>query len=61
LALLVFDEQGNADYEGETKVDWDSQVSLVDARGRITLECPSGHQWPATAENVPNWKEVSDG
>ena len=26
LALLIFDEQGNADYAGETKVDWDSQT-----------------------------------
>lgn len=57
LALLIFDEQGEADYEGETKVDWDSQTSLVDARGLVTLECPRGHQWPATTDNVPDWKQ----
>ena len=56
LALLVFDEQSNAEYEGETKIDWDSQVSLADTGGRVTLECPQGHQWRATAENVPDWK-----
>ncbi len=57
LALLIFDDQGEADYEGETKVDWDSQASLVDARGRVTLECPHGHQWQATTDNVPDWKQ----
>ena len=57
LALLIFDEQDNADYAGETKVDWDSQVSLLDACGRVTLECPNGHQWQATADNVPDWKQ----
>jgi len=57
LALLIFDEEGNADYEGETKVDWDSQTSLTDDRGRVTLECPSGHQWQASVDDVPNWKQ----
>ena len=40
LALLLFDEQDNAEYEGETKIDWDSQVTLADSCGRFTLECP---------------------
>jgi hypothetical protein len=57
LALIVFDDDGNADYEGETKIDWDSQTSLVDARGRVTLECSNGHQWQATSANVPDWKQ----
>lgn len=57
LALLMFDENGDAEYAGETKVDWDSQVSRVDARGQVTLECPNGHQWQATADNVPDWKQ----
>ena len=57
LALLVFDEEGNADYEGETKVDWDSQASLLDARGQVTLECSSGHQWQAVSDNLPDWKQ----
>ena len=50
LALLMFDEQGDADYEGETKVDWDSQTSLPDAHNQVTLECPNGHQWQAIAD-----------
>ena len=54
LALLLFDERGDADYAGETKVSWDSQTSLLDARGRITLKCRNGHQWQAIADNVPD-------
>jgi hypothetical protein len=54
LALLIFDEHGSADYQGETKVDWDSQASLLDAGGRLTLECPSGHQWQAMADTLPD-------
>ena len=57
LALLIFNEQGNADYEGETKVDWDRQTSQLDACGRVTLECPNGHQWQAAADNVSDWKQ----
>ena len=57
VALLLFDDEGRAEYAGETKVDWDSQTSLLDARGRVTLECPSGHQWQARANNVPDWKQ----
>ena len=49
VALLIFDEQGNADYAGGTKADWDNQVSLLDARDLVTLECPDGHQWQATS------------
>jgi hypothetical protein len=45
LALLVFDDNGDA--EGETKIDWDSQVSQRDEAGRVLLECSEGHQWPA--------------
>jgi hypothetical protein len=46
----MFDEQGDADYEGETKVDWNSQTSLLDAHNQVTLECPNGHQWQAIAD-----------
>ena len=55
LALLMFDEEGDADYEGETKVDWDSQTSLLDARNQVTLECPNGHtrRSPATTPRSP--------
>ena len=55
-ALLVFDEDGDADYAGETKIDWNSQVTVRDAKGRVILECPSGHRWQATLTDLP-WKE----
>ena len=42
---------------GETKVQWESQHSLLDVRGQVTLECPNGHQWQATADNVADWKQ----
>ena len=40
LALLIFDPEGNADYEGQTTIDWNAQVTVRDAAGRATLECP---------------------
>jgi hypothetical protein len=53
LALLAFDGQGNAEYEGETELDWDSQVTVHDADSDelATLECPGGHQWFAAIQS----------
>jgi len=48
VALLTFDEHGNAEYFGQTDVCWDNQTSVVDDQGRVKLLCPDGHQWPAT-------------
>ena len=50
LALLVFDDSGDADYEGETVINWNNQASQHDETGRDILECPEGHQWPAERE-----------
>ena len=47
IALLDFDDDGNADYSGETKVLWDSQETVCDEDGRVTLVCPDGHDWQA--------------
>lgn len=47
VALLVFDENGQAEYEGETKLNWNDQITCRDGEGRVTLECPNGHQWQA--------------
>lgn len=47
LALLNFDEDGNAEYVGETTLDWDHKKTNADAYGRVTLECAHGHQWQA--------------
>lgn len=52
LALLVFLDRGEAQYEGETRMDWDGQVTRRDTQGRVTLECPNGHQWQSEMYEV---------
>jgi hypothetical protein len=52
LALLIFDENGAAEYEGETKIAWNDQVTCRDDEGRVTLECPAGHRWRAQLTDV---------
>ena len=47
IAGLMIDTEGDAEYDGGTNVDWDSQVPVRDTNGRVTLECQEGHQWSA--------------
>ncbi|MHC4405167.1 MAG: hypothetical protein ACYTG0_36440 [Planctomycetota bacterium] len=47
IALLLFDEDGNAQYAGETAICWDGQATVCDEYGRVTLDCPDGHAWLA--------------
>jgi hypothetical protein len=47
VAGLILDTEGNADYDGGTDVDWNSQVPVRDDRGQVTLECQEGHRWSA--------------
>jgi hypothetical protein len=49
IALLDFDDDGEADYVGETKVCWDGQFSETDAEDRTLLSCGE-HEWYATCE-----------
>lgn len=49
IALLTFDDEGDADYEGTTEVDWDGQATVVDRAGNAMLCCSAGHTWPALA------------
>ena len=51
LALLVFDDNGRAEYEGETKIDWNIQTTCRDESSKVILECPDGHQWSAEYED----------
>jgi hypothetical protein len=54
LTRLLFDEEGDAEYDGGVDLCWDGQTELRDAQGRVTLECSEGHQWQAaTSEDVP--------
>jgi hypothetical protein len=41
-------EKGEFEYEGETKVDWNSQTTKVDRNDLVTLECDEGHDWQAS-------------
>ena len=47
VALLMFDEDGNAEYQGQTDLCWDDQETIRDESGRATLFCPGGHDWLA--------------
>ena len=58
LALLNFAPDGEAEYEGETKMYWDGQTTDTDDAGKVLLECPEGHQWPADITDVPEWKQL---
>ena len=51
LALLMFDDDGQAEYSGETTVYWNGQESCWDEFGRAILECPNGHAWSAEHED----------
>ena len=51
LALLMFDDDGQAEYAGETELDWNSQATRHDEAGNTVLECPAGHQWPAVCQD----------
>lgn len=50
LALLLFDEEGNAEYLGQTDVNWDGQETIRDEHGRVRLMCPGGHEWSAVTD-----------
>ena len=51
LALLMFDDDGQAEYSGETRVLWNGQETDWDEFGRAILECSNGHAWPAEHED----------
>jgi len=47
IAVLAFDDDGSAEYQGWTDVDWETQKTVRNKQGLVTLVCPSGHQWQA--------------
>jgi len=47
LALLTLDDDGEAEYTGETEIDWNNQIAKHDDAGNDLLECSAGHQWQA--------------
>lgn len=54
VALINLYENGDADYAGETDVDWDTQQSVRSERGQYTLVCPQGHDWLSYLEDDPD-------
>lgn len=47
-ALLIRNPDGSFDYEGETKIDWDTQETVTEADGSATLHCESRHAWQSS-------------
>jgi hypothetical protein len=47
LTRLLFDADGDAEYDGGVDLCWDGQTVMRDEQGRVTLECCEGHQWQA--------------
>lgn len=46
-ALLNLEEDGTAEYAGETEIDWNGQKSVRDKDGNRILCCDNGHEWPS--------------
>jgi hypothetical protein len=45
VAILLFDEEGRAEYLGETQIGWNRQVTQRDVQGRVALVCSNDHVW----------------
>ena len=52
VALLVFADDGDAQYASETDIHWDDQATVRDHQGRATLVCSDGHQWLAAVDGA---------
>jgi hypothetical protein len=57
MALLIFKQEGEAEYLGETEIFWKDQVTRFDRKGRVTLLCTNGHQWRSRRHDAskPKW------
>ena len=50
--FVIFDESGQAEHQGETKLDWNGQTTRHNEAGKVILERPEGHQWPADRQGL---------
>lgn len=49
VALLTIDADGNAEYSGETQMDWNGQrPKIID--GELVLRCHEGHEWQSPCD-----------
>ena len=46
------DSKGSFEYVGETVIDWDSQQTVLDKNGRVTLSCDQHHEWKAMRDET---------
>ncbi len=48
--LNYFEDADVFDYQGGSKVDWDSQEPDENKEGKVQLQCPAGHQWDSEVD-----------
>lgn len=51
-AELTFDDDGIAEYTGDTRISWDTQETVEDSEGCVTLACDDGHEWQSRMEEA---------
>jgi hypothetical protein len=51
IALLDINDDGTAEYAGETEPWWDDQETWKDSEGRVQLRCDNGHSWQSKKED----------
>lgn len=49
VALVSDQGDGDYQYDGETDMDWNTQVSVKDQKGRMLLNCGE-HEWYSEVE-----------
>ena len=50
VAILSFSDDNHAEYEGETRVDWNTQRTVKHGDGRAFLVCENWHEWLSSKE-----------
>lgn len=51
IAEITRDADGNYEYGGYTKMDWDGQVTIKDKAGRVTVFCAQcDNEWQTKME-----------
>ena len=51
VAGLDIEEDGSAEYSGETDVQWDNQTTVM-RDGKYVLTCHNGHEWTSEIEGI---------
>ena len=51
-ALIFRNEDGEYEYEGETKMFWDGLETIEDEAVRVPAVCAAGHEWQTKMEDA---------